>query len=129
MDRYILDGQYGKYLEMIGVRVGEALKAAGVPEDLFSRKKPVLEEDAYYRFMEAVGNFTSETQFIIISHSKRTMSMVDTIYGVTQEQPGVSTRYSLKLTNDYEGKLRGESDAEGEGEGAPAAEEAAASPA
>lgn len=55
MDRYILDGQYGKYLEMIGVRVGEALKAAGVPEDLFSRKKPVLEEDAYYRFMDAVG--------------------------------------------------------------------------
>ena len=56
MDRYVLDGQYGKYLEMIGVRVGEVLRAAGVPEDLFSRKKPVLEEDAYYRFMEAVGS-------------------------------------------------------------------------
>mgnify|MGYP004537395673 CR=1 FL=1 len=36
MDKYILDGQYGKYLEMIGVKVGEALKEAGVPEDLFS---------------------------------------------------------------------------------------------
>ena len=55
MDRYILDGQYGKYLEMIGIRVGEALKIAGVPEDLFSRKKPVLDEADYYRFMEAVG--------------------------------------------------------------------------
>ena len=55
MDKYILDGQYGKYLEMIGVRVGEALKAAGVPEDLFSRKKPVLDEADYYRFMDAVG--------------------------------------------------------------------------
>lgn len=54
MDRYILDGQYGKYLEMIGVKVGEALKEAGVPEDLFSRKKPVLDEADYYRFMEAV---------------------------------------------------------------------------
>ena len=63
-----------------------------------------LDESNIDRFMEAVGNFTTETQFIIISHSKRTMSMVDTIYGVTQEQPGVSTRYSLKLTNDYEGK-------------------------
>ena len=30
MDKYILDGQYGKYLEMIGVKVGEALKEAGV---------------------------------------------------------------------------------------------------
>ena len=55
MDRYILDGQYGKYLEMIGVRVGEALRVAGVPEDLFSRKKPVLDETDYYRFMDAVG--------------------------------------------------------------------------
>mgnify|MGYP004459363631 FL=1 len=36
MDKYILDGQYGKYLEMIGVKVGEALKEVGVPEDLFS---------------------------------------------------------------------------------------------
>ena len=56
MDKYILDGQYGKYLEMIGVKVGEALKEAGVPEDLFSRKKPVLDEADYYRFMDAVGN-------------------------------------------------------------------------
>lgn len=55
MDRYILDGQYKKYLEMIGVNVGEALRAANVPEDLFSRKKPVLDEADYYRFMDAVG--------------------------------------------------------------------------
>ena len=56
MDKYILDGQYGKYLEMIGVKVGEALKESGVPEDLFSRKKPVLDEAGYYAFMEAVGD-------------------------------------------------------------------------
>lgn len=55
MDRYILDGQYGKYLEMVGIKVGEALKKACVPEDLFSHKQPVLDEAAYYRFMEAVG--------------------------------------------------------------------------
>lgn len=55
MDKYILDGQYKKYLEMIGIRVGEALKKAGAPEDLFSHKKPTLDEADYYRFMEAVG--------------------------------------------------------------------------
>ena len=55
MNRYVLDGQYGKYLEMIGIRVGEALKAAGIPEDLFSRKQPVLDESEYYCFMDAVG--------------------------------------------------------------------------
>ncbi|MDR0867366.1 MAG: chromosome segregation protein SMC [Planctomycetota bacterium] len=57
-----------------------------------------LDESNIDRFMEAVRKFTADTQFIIISHSKRTMSMVDTIYGVTQEQPGVSTRYSLQFT-------------------------------
>ena len=65
MDRYILDGQYGKYLEMIGVRVGEALKAAGAPEDLFSREKPVLDEADYYRFMEAVGAQITDPQLPI----------------------------------------------------------------
>ena len=55
MDKYVLDGQYGKYLEMIGVRVGEALKESGVHEDLFSHQKPMLDEAAYYRFMDAVG--------------------------------------------------------------------------
>ncbi len=56
MDKYVLDGQYGKYLEMVGIKVGEALKTAGVPEDLFSHKKPVLDEADYYRFMDAVGS-------------------------------------------------------------------------
>lgn len=55
MDNYILDGQYGKYLELIGVRVGEALKKAGVAEDLFSRKRPTMNEADYYRFMDAVA--------------------------------------------------------------------------
>ena len=66
MDRYILDGQYGKYLEMIGVRVGEALKTAGVPEDLFSRKKPVLDEADYYRLMDAVGAQITDPQLPIM---------------------------------------------------------------
>ena len=66
MDRYILDEQYGKYLEMIGIRVGEALKTAGVPEDLFSRKKPVLDEAEYYRFMDAVGAQITDPQLPIM---------------------------------------------------------------
>lgn len=56
-----------------------------------------LDESNIDRFMNAVRNFTDETQFILISHSKRTMSMTDTIYGVTQQQPGVSTKYSLRF--------------------------------
>ncbi len=56
-----------------------------------------LDESNIDRFMNAVRKFTAETQFILISHSKRTMSKTDTIYGVTQQQPGVSTKYSLRF--------------------------------
>ena len=65
MDKYILDGQYGKYLEMIGVKVGEALKEAGVPEDLFSHKKPMLDEADYYAFMDAVGKQVTDPKLPI----------------------------------------------------------------
>ena len=65
MDKYILDGQYGKYLEMIGVKVGEALKEAGVPEDLFSHKKPTLDEVDYYAFMGAVGKQVTDPKLPI----------------------------------------------------------------
>ena len=66
MDNYVLDGQYGKYLEMIGVKVGEALKKAGVPEDLFSRKRPSLDEADYYRFMDAVGTQITDSSLPIV---------------------------------------------------------------
>ena len=56
-----------------------------------------LDESNIDRFMSAVQKFAEETQFILISHSKRTMSKTDTIYGVTQQQPGVSTKYSLRF--------------------------------
>lgn len=65
-----------------------------------------LDESNIDRFMSAVRNFTDETQFILISHSKRTMSMTDTIYGVTQQQPGVSTKYSLRF-KDASRKIAG----------------------
>ena len=66
MDKYILDGQYGKYLEMIGVKVGEAFKEAGVPEDLFSRNKPVLDEVDYYAFISAVGRQVTDPKLPIV---------------------------------------------------------------
>lgn len=66
MEKYVLDGQYGKYLEMAGIHVGEALKASHVLEDLFSRKKPMLDEADYYRFMEAIGNQVKDPDIPII---------------------------------------------------------------
>ena len=52
------------------------------------------------RFAEIVREMTSQSQFIIITHSKRTMSVLDTMYGVTMQEPGVSKLVSVRM-NDY----------------------------
>ena len=56
-----------------------------------------LDESNIDRFMQQVKDFTDETQFIIITHSQRTMGMTDEIWGVTQKVPGISTLTSLKF--------------------------------
>ncbi|MCC8189312.1 MAG: chromosome segregation protein SMC [Planctomycetes bacterium] len=56
-----------------------------------------LDESNIDRFMQQVKDFTGDTQFIIITHSQRTMGMTDEIWGVTQKVPGISTLASLKF--------------------------------
>ena len=63
--KYVLDRRYGSHLEMFGINVGEALREAGAPEDLFSRHRPTLEEAAYYRFMDAIGSQAKDPQLPI----------------------------------------------------------------
>ncbi len=56
-----------------------------------------LDESNIDRFMQQVKDFTDETQFIIITHSQRTMGMTDEIWGVTQKVAGISSIHSLKF--------------------------------
>jgi chromosome segregation protein len=44
-----------------------------------------------------VQEFLDQSQFIIITHSKRTMSIGDVLYGVTMQEAGVSRRVSVKF--------------------------------
>lgn len=56
-----------------------------------------LDEGNIERYMRVVQEFRETTQFIIISHSKRTMSVADVLYGVTMEESGVSKRMSVRF--------------------------------
>jgi chromosome segregation protein len=49
------------------------------------------------RFNELVREMSELSQFIIITHNKRTMQIADTLYGVTMEEPGVSKLVSVRI--------------------------------
>ena len=56
-----------------------------------------LDEANIGRFVAVLREFLSFTQFIVITHSKKTMSGADTLYGVTMEESGVSKRVSVRF--------------------------------
>ncbi|MCH7228483.1 chromosome segregation protein SMC [Haloferula sp. A504] len=57
-----------------------------------------LDESNIGRFVKVLDRFVDRSQFIIVTHSKRTMSRVDVMYGVTMEEFGVSKRVGMRLT-------------------------------
>ncbi len=56
-----------------------------------------LDEANVTRFITLIKAFTEKSQFIMISHNKRTMETADTLYGVTMEVQGVSRILSARL--------------------------------
>ena len=62
----------------------------------FSDTNP-LDEANVARYNEAIRTMTHRSQFILITHIKRTMQSVDVLYGVTMQEPGVSKLVSVKV--------------------------------
>jgi chromosome segregation protein len=56
-----------------------------------------LDEANVGRYNELVREMSSQSQFILITHNKRTMEVADTLYGVTMEEPGISKLVSVRL--------------------------------
>jgi chromosome segregation protein len=54
------------------------------------------------RYNSMVKEFSSKTQFLIVTHNKRTMEMVDVLYGVTMEEHGISKIISVKMDKQYQ---------------------------
>jgi len=56
-----------------------------------------LDESNIDRFNNVLNEFLTESQFVVITHSKRTMQRADALYGVTMEEPGVSKRVGVRF--------------------------------
>jgi chromosome segregation protein len=99
----------GKRNQTIGLLSGgeKALTAVALLVSIF-RYKPSpfcildevdapLDEANIDRFTALLNELSEETQFVLITHSKRTMETAQALYGVTQEEPGVSKIVSVRF--------------------------------
>jgi chromosome segregation protein len=56
-----------------------------------------LDDSNVQRFLRLLDEFKSDTQFIVITHNPRTMQTADAVYGVTMQEPGVSSIVGVRL--------------------------------
>jgi chromosome segregation protein len=56
-----------------------------------------LDEENIGRFTAVLKDLARNAQFLVITHNKRTMSIADSLFGVTMEEPGVSKLVSVRL--------------------------------
>jgi chromosome segregation protein len=65
-----------------------------------------LDEANVARYNEMIREMTDSSQFIVITHIKKTMQMVDVLYGVTMQESGVSRLVSVKVSDAAERKAK-----------------------
>jgi chromosome segregation protein len=56
-----------------------------------------LDDSNVGRYVRLLAEFKNQTQFIVITHNPRTMQAADAVYGVTMQEPGVSTIVGVRL--------------------------------
>jgi chromosome segregation protein len=61
-----------------------------------------MDEGNINRFIRVLDRFVEQSQFIIITHNKRTIAKADVLYGVTMEERGVSKLVGMKLTAPHQ---------------------------
>ncbi|WP_419392483.1 chromosome segregation protein SMC [Cytobacillus praedii] len=78
------------------------LKVRPVPFCILDEVEAALDEANVSRFSQYLKRFSTETQFIVITHRKGTMEEADVLYGVTMQESGVSKLVSVRLEETKE---------------------------
>ena len=78
------------------------LNVRRVPFCLFDEVEAALDEANVAKFGEYLENYRDKTQFLIITHKKKTMEYAKTLYGITMQESGVSKLVSVKLEDHLE---------------------------
>lgn len=73
------------------------LKINPAPFCVLDEIEAALDDVNVYRFAEYLKKFSTESQFLVITHRKGTMEAADTVYGITMEEKGISKLLSMKL--------------------------------
>lgn len=83
------------------------LKLRPMPFCVLDEIEAALDDANVERFAKYLKNFSSDTQFIVITHRKPTMELADCLYGVTMEEKGVSKMVSVKLSDAVKNSTEG----------------------
>ena len=106
----------GKKLENIALLSGgeKSLTAIGLlfatymvkpsPFCILDEIDAALDEANIVRFIQLLREFSTGSQFIVITHNKKTVAGADTMLGITMEESGVSKIVALRLENKVEEK-------------------------
>ncbi|RFU63240.1 chromosome segregation protein SMC [Peribacillus saganii] len=78
------------------------LKIRPVPFCILDEVEAALDEANVLRFSQYLKHFSSQTQFIVITHRKGTMEEADVLYGVTMQESGVSKLVSVRIDESKE---------------------------
>ena len=107
----------GKKLEDINLLSGGERSLTGVtllfaiymvkpsPFCLLDEIDAALDEENVTRLGALLKEFSTDSQFIVISHNKRTVAGADVLYGVTMEESGVSKLVAVRIENSRTGEI------------------------
>ena len=73
------------------------LNVRNVPFCIFDEVEAALDEANVDNFGHYLDHYKDKTQFLIITHKKKTMEYADSLYGITMQESGVSKLVSVKL--------------------------------